>query len=236
MKLRRCFVFIVAVAMHTPLKAQLYYHKLFSEYRVTIGNNLRLPGNASQGTMAIVSRDKDRLYRKFLVGGFTAGISAFSSPADKLDLKWTANVSRQILYGEAVRFNKGPGPQDALGFTNTVMAEYFMGFNGVAHYRVGEKFSVGAGVGFEMLLASHTSFPYAASTDDKPVSYRNREFKPLMPVVPIELSWKEERFLYNIRYDVGLANRYRTAMEHYGPNMFHTVSLEIGMKIWSDSD
>jgi hypothetical protein len=236
MMLRSCFVLMMVVVIYTPAKAQLFYKQLFSEYRVTIGHNLRLPGNGKQRTIAIVSRDKKREYNKFMVGGFTAGISAFSNINSSLDLKWTANVSRQIFWREPALFNNGPNVTNILGYTYPVVAEYYLGLNGVAHYRAGEKFSVGAGVGFDILLASHTSFPYALSTTDEPVSYRNREFKPIMPVVPVELSWKEARFLYNIRYEVGLASRYRTALQSFGQNMFHTLSFEIGMKIGSDSD
>lgn len=236
MKLRLCFSLMMMAVMCSPVKAQLYSSRLFYEYRVTVGHNLRLPGNAGQGTIAIVNKDKDRLYRKFMVGGFTGGISGFNNIDEKLDIKWTANISRQVFFAQAIQFNNGPNQQNALGYTNPVIAEYYLGFNGIAHYRPGEKFSMGAGAGFELLLSSVTSFPYAASTDDKPVSYRNREFKPVMPVAALELLWREERFSYNIRYEIGLANRYKTALKDFGPNRFHTISFEIGMKIWSDSE
>lgn len=199
-------------------------------YHITVGANLRLPGNVSQGIYPIIGFDKS-LEKKFLVGGFTVGTFGLKSLSPKLNLKVGANLSRQVFWSETMLFNKGPGPQDMLGNFYTKTVEYYSCFNGVVHYVPQKKFSIGAGLGFQFLIASTMKFPVPKGFAGDEGAMKNREFKPVMPVGLIEFTWTEERFLYNFQYQAGLVNRYRGDLADYGRNLFHMVTFEVGYRI-----
>lgn len=227
MRRRDCFILVtLLIVVSAPARGQF-----FSEYFITVGHNLRLPGNVGQKPIPFVSWDRDR-EKKLLIGGENVGLSAFKTITPKLEIKTTINVSRQLFWREEVYFNKGPNLQDQLGRTTPATGEYYTSLTGVAHYMPKGKFSVGAGIGFEFLIASRTSFPSRpAITGKEYATISNHEFKRIMPVVPMEVSWKEERFLFNIRYEIGLLNRYRGDLKEYNQNIFQTLAFEIGMKI-----
>jgi hypothetical protein len=206
-----------------------------SQFFVTIGGNIRLPhqDGLTYGVYPIVGFKKD-LKNKFLFGGLNAGLSHLKPIGEHFDLKTTVNISRQVYWDEPVRYNKGPNPQDALGVDQPRTAEYYFSPSGVIHYTRRTHFSVGAGLGLQLLLVSKKRFPERAAAVAGTVSndpVKNREYKPVMPVIPVEFSWRGDKMLYNIRCEAGLLNRFRGDLKAYGPNFFGLVAFEIGMKI-----
>jgi hypothetical protein len=225
MRIRYIFSVISCLLASEVMQAQN------ADFRITLGGNLRLPGNVSQGMFPIIGFDKD-LDKKLLVGGFNGGVSASISLAPHWDLKSSWNLSRQVYWREPMYFTKGPGPSDYLGYINPKTIEYYSSLSGIVHFVPKKKFSIGAGLGFQLLLASFIKVPSPKKAGTIITgALKSSEYKPLLPIVPIEFSWKEERFIYNIRYEAGLLNRYRGDVADYGKNIFHALYFEVGLKI-----
>jgi hypothetical protein len=191
------------------------------DYRITVGANFRWPRESLMTTFPLILGKKGD--PKSAVGGFGVGVSRFTALNSIFDLKTTLNFSRQVYWNEPIGFNKGPNPQDMLGYVTPMTVEYYGEVSGVVHWVPREHFSVGLGVGFEVLLTSTLKL----SSHD----VRNREYKPVMPVVPLEISWKGDLMLYNIRIEGGLLNRYRNDLRQSGPNFFGLLCFEVGMRI-----
>lgn len=186
------------------------------EFRVVVNGNLRGPANSGSKNDGI----------KF--GGFGAGLSHFNPLNEHLDLKTSVNFSRQVYWNNPMNLNKGPNPQDQLGYTIPKTSEYYSSVSAIVHRVFENHFSIGAGVGLQFLWSSTKKIDTGLGTSAK---VKNREFKPIMPVIPFEVSWKGDLMLYNLRLEGGLLNRYRNDLTAYGSNFYSLLSFEIGMKL-----
>ena len=210
-----CFGSLMAASSHA---------QEFKEYFIHAGANVRVPGTSKMGMYPIIGYDKD-MDKKLLVGGFSIGSSYIMPMASQFDVKTTANLSRQVYWEEPSMVNKGPLPNDMLGLIVPKTTEYYLSVAGVVHYVPREHFSIGAGLGIQQLLSSKKTL-FVADT-----KIRNRHFRAFMLVVPVEISWKGDKMLYNIRYEAGLLNRYRNDLTAYGKNKFGLIAFEIGMRV-----
>jgi len=213
------------------LMARLSYAQDLPDYRITVSTNFRLPLRAPISMFPFIRFKKD-IEKKVLLGGVGIGVSRFIPINSQFNVKTMVNFSRQVFWNETSQFNKGPNPQDNLGRANSVTTEYHYEVGGILHYVPRKRFSVGLGLGFQVLLVSTRRFQAnGISGGGSRYKTRNREYKPVMPVVPLEISWKGDKMLYNIRGEAGLLNRYKKDLTEFGPNLFGLICFEIGMKI-----
>jgi len=203
------------------------------DYRVTVGVNFRNPNNKSLKEIYPFLHFKKNSAQQTALGGITVGLSRFFPVRNKIDVKTSLNASRQVYWNDPFQFNKGPNPQDKLGIVTTKSVEYYLSGSGIVHFNFG-RFSPGLGLGFEGLIVSTRKFPkngIIAGTGGNLKDYRNREYKFVMPVVPVEVSWKGDLMLYNLRYEAGLLNRFRKDLADSGNNFYGVLSLEVGIRI-----
>lgn len=99
----------------------------------------------------------------------------------------------------------------------------------MAHYFLTEKISIGTGLGGQILLISLSRMPEIY--DSKAAVAVNRYYKPFMPTLPVELSFKSKKNLFTIRYEHGLLNRYKKDLAAYKKDKFGLLSFEVGFKL-----
>jgi hypothetical protein len=204
------------------------------DYRITVGVNFRNPvaGNSQSMIFPVIHFQK-KTSQKTLAGGINVGVSRFFPLTSRIDLKTTAGLSRQVYWELPTQFNKGPNPQDKLGSATAPTIEYYLAASGVVHFNFG-RFSPGVGLAFEGLILSTLKFTNIETFAGGPSSiqnYHNKEYKPIMPVLPVELSWKGDVMLYNIRYEMGLLNRFRGSLSNSSRSYYGLMCFEIGMRI-----
>lgn len=201
------------------LIAFVSYSQRTPEYRVTIGGNARPPEEVGEKLGLAWT-------------GGSLGLSYFKPLRERLDLKTSVGFSRQVYWNEPVYFNKGPNPQDALGHSDVKTIEYYTSFNGVIQYVGSRGFTIGIGLGAQMLMSSKKKILVAnIAGSGKTLTLKNKAFKPIMPVVPLEIGLKKKRMMYTSRLEVGLLNRFRSDIKAYSYNLYGLFTLEVGMKL-----
>lgn len=209
-------------------------HKTFSQttdsgydYYITTNGNLYLPiNNPEKGTYPILWYDKETT-PKVLIGGFGVGIAAWKHRTNKVSLKGQGNFSRHVYWGEPIIITDDSGNpiQDYVAG----VVDYSLDLTALAHYSLNPKISVGTGIGMQVMLASLIRTPDVF--DAKSTIALNKFYKRLMPVIPVELTYKSVSKSYSIRYEQGLLNRYKSNIAAYKKDSFGLLSFEIGFKI-----
>lgn len=197
------------------------------EYFITVNTNLYLPiNNSNKGMYPILWYDKAN-DPKIMVGGFGVGFTMLKSFKEKLNLKGQGNFSRHTYWDD---------PSILTTITNQPFAsispktsDYTLGLAGLFHYALSKKISVGTGLGAQILFVSRSRSVLLYA--DEPLNFVNNYYKPFMPVVPLELSFKSKRTLLNIRYEYGLLNRIRGDLAKEQTDRFGLLTFEIGFRI-----
>ncbi len=197
------------------------------EYFITVNSNVYLPGNtSSKGTYPILWYDKTA-DPKLMVGGFGIGFSVLKPIKSKITLKGQANISRHAYWDESVGFRTITN--QPMGDFSSVTSDYTLGLAGLVHYSLSKRISVGTGLGAQFLFLSRSRMQVPNSNDE--LKYVNKYYKPVMPVVPLELSVKSKKVLFNIRYEYGLLNRLRGDLAKEQTERFCLLTFEIGFRI-----
>jgi hypothetical protein len=179
-------------------------------YWVSVGTNVRMPAH------------KDWT-NGLAFGGVNIGVSKIVPVEEKWNLRANVNFSRQVYWDDVVYLNNGPNPQNALGHAYPKISQVYVFIGGVMHYNLAKKFSVGAGLAAEGLLASTEKI--------KGDKIHNKEVKPIMPVVPFEIMWRENKVFFDLRFEAGLLNDFRSDAVDYGKNFFGVMAFEVGIKL-----
>jgi hypothetical protein len=203
------------------------------EWFFTPNANLSLLINTpTKGAYPILWYDKET-DPKLLIGGFGMGLSAFKTVSGKVGLKGQTNLSKQTYWDEPIMATDESGFPIQTVLTGS--SDYSLGITATAHYFLSKKLSVGTGLGAQVLLLSLSRLPeinttWGPSPPEKGIA-RNRYYKPIMPVVPLEISLKLNKTLFNIRYEYGLLNRLKGNMAQYKTDRFSLLTFEVGFKI-----
>lgn len=198
-------------------------HKLF----LTTNANLYVPFNSHKGIFPILGYDK-KDNPKLLIGGFGVGGSVFRSIIDKIEFKGQLNFSRHTYWNEPTHLKSEYNMDVGVYFSRS--NDYNLGLNATAHYFFGRKFSVGTGLGTQIMLVSLTRNPFGNfGTDNRAII--NRHNKTIMPVVPIEVSLRFEKTFYCIRYEQSLLNKFKNDLADRMKENYGLLSFEFGIKI-----
>jgi len=196
-------------------------------YYITVNSNLYLPvNNPAKGVYPILWYDKETT-PKLLIGGFGVGFAGLKPLNNKLSLKGQANISKHAYWDEAFYMI------DANGFAGQKFsagsADYALGLTATAHYFLGKRISLGAGLGSQVQLITFSRLP---TYDDREASVSvQQQYKRFMPTLPLELTLQSKKHLYNIRYEYGLLNRYKSTIAAYKKDKYSLLSFEIGFKL-----
>ena len=197
------------------------------EYFVTVNGNLYLPiNNPNKGVYPILWYDKET-NPKLLIGGLGVGLSAFKPLKDKISLKGVINISKHTYWDEPI------GLVDISGYDLQLLvagsSDFSIDLAATAHYFLTERISVGTGLGSQLLLTTLARLP--EFQDIKASVAAHRYYKRLMPTLPVELSFKTKKNLFNIRYEYGLLNRYKKDIAVYKKDKFGLLSFELGFPV-----
>jgi hypothetical protein len=196
------------------------------QYYITMNGNFYLPGdNDAKGTYPLLWYDKSE-DPKFQIGGFGLGCTAFRKVNEKITWKFQANVSKH-KYWEATEFRDGVN--QLLARYSVPTSDVTFGLMAGIHYHVSEKVSAGSGISTHLLLVSYSkdnSFP----NDEKRIIH-NKYYKPVIPLVPLEVSLLLGKTLLNIRYEYALLNRYRGDLSDSAKEKYSVLTFEIGYRV-----
>jgi len=223
MRMKIYLLIVLFLSISTQAFCQTTNYDLF----ITFNGNLYLPSNnADKGVYPILGYDK-KTDPKLLIGGFGVGISGFKLLKNKLSLKGQANLSKHTYWDEPGMFTDETGNNVLPFFSGS--SDYSIGITATLHYFFTQKFSVGTGVGGQILLLSLSRLP--ETNDNKKLIAVNRYYKPLLPTLPVELSYKSPKNLFNIRYEYGLLNRFKGDLKNSKIDKFGLLTFEIGFNL-----
>jgi hypothetical protein len=209
----------------------------FSQNRVyenffSINGNLLYPiNNPNQGVYPILFYDKET-DPKLLIGGFGIGISTISQAKNSnVGIKGQLNLSRHAYWDEPVFMRDAANSPLAPYQSGTI--DYSVGLTGTIQYEFISNFFGGVGLGSQVLLTSLSRVPEnpnSSGNPEKPYT-TNGYYKILMPVIPIDLTFQRDNYLFNIRYEQALLNRYKKPLSDYKNGSYGILTFEIGFKI-----
>lgn len=200
------------------------------QWFITPNVNLYLPmGNPYKGTYPVLWYDKNTS-PKVLIGGFGVGVSALKPSGEKVTLKGQANLSKHTYWDEPIVItdqNGGPITDYVAG-----SSDYTLGITATAHYQFTDRFSVGTGLGSQVLLVSVVRLPpnYFTGPDEEQTG-TSRYYKRVLPMLPVEVSLKLEKVLFNVRYEHGLLNRIKGELAQYKTDRFGLLTFEFGFRL-----
>lgn len=209
----------------------------FSQDRVyesffTINGNLLYPiNNPNQGVYPILFYDKET-DPKILIGGFGMGLSTISKAKNnKIGFKGQINLSRHAYWDEPVYTRDAAN--NSLGPYQSGTIDYSAGLMATIQYEFASNFSGGAGLGSQVLLTSNSRIPelQTSSGQIKKSYAANGYYKTFMPVIPVEVSFQNDKYLFNIRYEQAVLNRYKEPLSEYKDGSYGILTFEIGFKI-----
>ena len=196
------------------------------EYFVSGNANLYLPFNSEKGMFPILGYDKETK-PKVLIGGFGVGFAAAKRLNDRTSLKGQVNISRSV-YWESFVFTNNVAA--VTGQTDATSTDYTLGLLGTFHFHLSPAFSMGTGIGTQVLMASYLNLRDDALEVSGYIG-RNRFYKPVMPTIPIELTWRFKKMFANLRYEHGLLDRFKNDLAEDKTDKYGLLFFEFGIKV-----
>lgn len=222
--MKKYFIVLILIILIDDACAQ-NNHEVF----VTANTNLYVPFNADKGLFPVLGYDKEAT-PKLLIGGFGTGVTMFKTIREKTRLKVQSNISRHTYWNEPMTFRTVDNQN--LGTFSSRSSDYTLGVSGIALLG-SNKFSFGAGLGLQVMLASVTRNPVGnfAGQDNEQQLVLNRYYKMLMPVLPLEISVQLDKMFYSIRYEHALLNKYKNGLANRERENYGLIFTEIGVRI-----
>ncbi|WP_276372658.1 hypothetical protein [Chryseolinea sp. H1M3-3] len=201
------------------------------QYFIVANANLYTPLKSEKGMYPIVGFNKETK-PKLLIGGFGAGFTAWKKLNAKVGMKAQTNLSRSV-YWESFLLNDGPLPSDITGEAVASSADYTFGLTGTMHYYLTPRIAAGTGLGAQVLLGSYLYLRNAQTIGMEGNGYlgRNRYYKTVMPIIPIEFTVKLEKFFVNLRYEYALLDRLKKDLADYKTETYGLLFFEFGFRI-----
>jgi hypothetical protein len=202
-----------------------------SEWFLNANINIHIPGGGSQKSVYPVLGYNKNTTPKFLLGGVGTGAFLLRRMSSDLHLKIHGYLSKISYWDDPVEMKSPVG--DNIGVFQAGGSDYVAGINGLVHYHLVDRLSLGAGVGAQLLLASFSRTPdiYGYSKPTEKTFITNHYYKTVLPVVPLELSYRFPKMVINLRYDIGPFNRIRGELAKAKNERYDVLSLEVGFKL-----
>mgnify|MGYP005814018883 CR=1 FL=1 len=216
--LKAAYLLSVVLLLSFPSTAQ----DATTELHVTASANLFVPLGSSGKYMYPVLWYNSDTDPKFQVGGWGIGVTATKPFTEKWLLKSQFNISRHAYWDESYFFTED-GTVGAYYTYRTV--EYTVGIQATANYALSEKLLVGSGVVFRALVSSKTNITEL----DKRIA--NKMYKPVVPLLPVELTYKSNKMMYSMRYEYGLGNRYKGDLAKVQKDRYSLLVFEVSLLI-----
>lgn len=209
------------------IASNMYSQNNSTEWFGSCQTNLYFPiSTSTKGTYPILWYDRET-NPKVLIGGFGVGTMLYKPIKNKLFFKGIATLSKISYWDEpllAKDFNGNPQGEIQRG-----SSDYLVHISGLVHYFFTDKISVGGGLGTHLNIVTFARIP-TQKQDEVSVGVQ-RHYKTLMPIIPLELSYKTLKKVFSIRYEQGLLNRYKKDLAQYKKEKLGLLMFEIGFKI-----
>jgi hypothetical protein len=217
--------FFATVFIASVVSLQLMGQDNNIEYFITISVNHYIPGNKSEkGMYPILWYDKSTI-PKFMVGGFGAGVTAVKPYRERISLVGQFNISRHTYWDEPIDLRDANN--QPLGELSSVTSDYAFHLLATVHYSLSEKFSAGAGLGAQVQFLSSSRM----TVFNEKFVVKNNHYKTIMPVLPLELSYRWPNTIVNLRYEYGLLDRYKKDLAAYKTDRYGILTFEVGFRI-----
>jgi hypothetical protein len=198
------------------------------DYYVSANANMYSPEGADEkSTYPILWYDKEAK-PKILIGGFGVATFVTQQKGEKFMYKGEVGLSRHV-YWEAIGFRDATNVYVGNGSYGSV--DYTLHLIPTVNYKVGSKFFVGTGLGVHGLLASYSRVPEIVNSDDAPNFLRNKYYKLITPVIPLEISMKTTNKFYSIRFEQSLGSRYKKDLAEFKKEHYGILSCNLGWKL-----
>lgn len=202
-----------------------------NEWFLNANINIHIPGGGSQKSVYPVLGYNKNTDPKFLLGGVGVGVFMLRPIASDFHLKAHGYLSKISYWDDPIEMKSAVG--ENTGIYQAGGSDYVAGVNGLVHYHLADRISVGAGVGAQVLIASFSRTPgiYGYGLPAEKSSITNHHYKRIVPVIPVELSYRFPRVVLNLRYDIGPLNRIRGELAKAKNEKYDVLSLEVGFKL-----
>lgn len=203
-----------------------------TEIFLSAGVNLYLPRAGSAKSVYPILGYNKNTSPKILLGGVSTGISIWKPLGKDLNLKTYVHISKQTYWDEPIEIRNAVGTY--FGPYQSGSSDYIFGLGGTLHYTLVDHLSIGTGVGFQALLFSLARIPeidIANGEHGKTAIVTNRYYKRVLPMLPLELSYKLKRLTFGVRYDIGLLNRLKGDLGKSKKDKFDLITFETAFKL-----
>ena len=199
------------------------------EFFIVVNANLCLPGKAAnRGVYPILWYDKTTS-PKLLIGGFGAGLAALRPLGEALTLKGQASLSKHTYWDEPIELRGGNN--EPLGVFEYGSSDFSLGLNATVHYSLSQRMSVGTGLGAQLFTETLSRIPVFRNGEVEKRASVNHYYRAFLPLLPVELSFKGDNMLFNIRYEHGLSNRFKKPLAEYKKDKSGVLYFEVAFKI-----
>jgi hypothetical protein len=164
---------------------------------------------------------------KVLIGGFGIGFAALKNIKKRTGLKGQVNISRSV-YWESFIFTNNIAA--VTGQTDATSTDYTLGLLGTFHFHLSPAFSMGTGIGTQVMMVSYLNLREDVMERSEHIG-RNRFYKPVMPTIPIELTWRFKKMFANLRYEHGLLDRFKEDLAEDKTDKYGLIFFEFGIKV-----
>jgi hypothetical protein len=199
-------------------------------YYITVSSNLYLPFSSEKKMFPIVGYDK-KLQPSILMGGIGVGFTRWKQLKEKTSLRLHANLTRSAYWEPKLSFRDESNIP--LGNYSASSEDYTLGLMGIYHYNLYSRFSVGGGLAAHCMIASRLLLREEVGFQDLKAGGvgMNKFYKPVMPAIPVELSYKGNKAAISIRYEHALLKKYKGDLAELKSDRYGLLFFEAAIKI-----
>jgi hypothetical protein len=220
----KALVVLSAMVIFSNASAQEKRYRQF----IMVNANTYLPLGSDKERYPIVGYNKD-YDPKLLIGGLGLGISTIVDYKTSYKIKVQANAQRRVYWEEEIHYRDDQNRD--MGTFRSGSADLVLNLMGTFHKKISDKFSIGTGLAADAMMMSASRKPDFNGNDRDKMLSLNRHYKRIMPVLPLELSMEFKKILLNLRYDIGLLNKFRSDLAKHKKDYYSVLSFEAGFRI-----
>lgn len=191
-------------------------------FSINLNHNLYLPRNSENSTLYILGFPNEQLN----VGSFGIGASAYYQYSKRLAFKGGFHVSSLTCIEPELKFTDNNN--NSITTFKPVVRDVQNAWSVIAHYYMGTKFSVGAGLGANVRITGTREINSDVLADFDNLDSKISDRKRVLPVLPFEISYAGNRILWNIRLEYALLNRYKGDYAKFKTEKINILYFEIG--------
>jgi hypothetical protein len=198
-----------------------------TEFFISLNVNEYIPVGGDERISPIIGYNKQH-NPKLSVGGFGIGVSILKTYS--AEVFWKFNLTAlKYKYGQSEYFTDDQNRP--LGIYDFSSSSYSLAPSATAHYMVGEHFSLGAGVGSQIVVATRTKVISSVLFTSQFPTTTDNNYRRIMPTIPVECMFRFGNSLIALRYEQAILNRIRKDLAKYRAETFALIQLEFSFRL-----